>query len=326
MGNRVVDEINRVTAVTPGALTALALLSQPLRGIAHAELVDLCAKLLMQLSTVGARVPPTALTASGQLRSQSIREAVDMFIRAELVAAHAPELGAAAVGRKKPAPAGDGALYSVIEEKRLALDTSKNIIVHFFVNRALVAVAMLMQPGPHPIGAVRERVQSLSRLFKFEFRFHADATFDTIFERTLAAMRADGIVAQSDGVIDSGAGSGGWPGTRWLEIYVAILKNFIEGYRVAARSLSNLVKGPVSQKEAVKRALAVGHRMYLAREISRREAVSKPLIENAYLAFADQGYLEARNGKLELAASFASLDAVKAIEGRIANFLGEAGP
>ena len=38
------DEINRVTAVTPGALTALALLSDRRRGIAHEELVERCRK------------------------------------------------------------------------------------------------------------------------------------------------------------------------------------------------------------------------------------------------------------------------------------------
>jgi glycerol-3-phosphate O-acyltransferase len=63
--------------------------------------------------------------------------------------------------------------------------------------------------------------------------------------------------------------------------------------------------------------------MYLAGEVARREAVSKPLFENAYLAFADQGYLQTKNGKLELAASFATLEAVKAIEGRVATYLGE---
>ena len=42
LGNRVMDEINRVTAVTPGALTALALLSDRRRSVAHEELVERC--------------------------------------------------------------------------------------------------------------------------------------------------------------------------------------------------------------------------------------------------------------------------------------------
>ena len=35
LGNRVMDEINRVTAVTPGALTALVLLTHTRRGLPH---------------------------------------------------------------------------------------------------------------------------------------------------------------------------------------------------------------------------------------------------------------------------------------------------
>lgn len=325
LGNRVMDEINRVTAVTPGALTALGLLCQPHRGIAHDELVELCNKLLTQLSAVGARVPPTALAPDGRLRSDAIREAVELFVRAELVVAHAPELGGSP-RHKRAVPVGPGALYSVVEDKRLALDMSKNIIVHFFLERALMAVALRMERGPHPRAAVRERVLSLSRLFKFEFRFHADATFDAILERTVHAMIDDRILVEDGEEFRIGSGADGWDGERWIDTYASILKNFLEGYRIAARSLSQLVKGAATQKDAVKRALATGHRMYLAGDVSRREAVSKPLIENAYLAFADQGYLQTKNGKIELSASFASLEAVKAIEGRIATYLGEVAP
>ena len=49
LGNRVMDEINRVTAVTPGALTALVLLTHSRRGIPHEELVDRARRLLSVL-------------------------------------------------------------------------------------------------------------------------------------------------------------------------------------------------------------------------------------------------------------------------------------
>ena len=44
--NRAMDEINHITAVTPGALTALALLSDRRRSITHEELVERCQKLV----------------------------------------------------------------------------------------------------------------------------------------------------------------------------------------------------------------------------------------------------------------------------------------
>ena len=77
--------------------------------------------------------------------------------------------------------------------------------------------------------------------------------------------------------------------------------------------------------EAKKRALTAGNRMFFAGEIERREAVSKPVIENAYSALLDHGYVVQQvDGKLGLAESFKNPKAVKAIEGRIAVYLGEA--
>ena len=71
----------------------------------------------------------------------------------------------------------------------------------------------------------------------------------------------------------------------------------------------------------MKRAIGIGERMFLAGELFGREAVTGPVIENAFLAFADQGYLGRADGKYVLAESYASADAVRVIEGRIASWL-----
>ena len=60
--------------------------------------------------------------------------------------------------------------------------------------------------------------------------------------------------------------------------------------------------------------------MFLQGEITCSEAVSQPVIVNAYDAFVDAGYLLRRAGKLELAETFASPEAVGSIEKRIAAF------
>ncbi len=90
-----------------------------------------------------------------------------------------------------------------------------------------------------------------------------------------------------------------------------------------ARGLSVLLKNSQGAKELVKKSLAVGNRMFFSGDISRREAVSKPLLENAISSFLDQGYLARVDGKLELSESFQSQKAVATIESRIALFLGE---
>jgi len=316
LGNRVMDEINRVTAVTPGALTALTLLSHEQRGIGHDELVEHCAKLLSVAEGLGARTSQTLRTASGTLRPEALREACQMFIDADVVEIQFLEDPSAA-GKQ----AGPGATYSVLRNKRLSLDTSKNIIVHFFVERALVAMALLTAPHPQSGGGagrasfawVRERVQALSKLFKFEFRFRADAPFEAIFEDTVQAMANAGEVIRDGEQLLQGPGHDGWSGHLWLRTYASILQNFIEGYYVAARALELLEKSPLAEKELTKKALALGHRLFLEGAIERAEAVSKTIVQNAFQAFIDHGYLTVRDTKLDLADGMASREAFSAV-------------
>jgi glycerol-3-phosphate O-acyltransferase len=307
--------------VTPGSLTALALLSDERRSLSHEELLQRCRHLLRVLTEMKARLTPRT-AADGELREQAISEAVQMFVDAELLETHRP--GDFPPDRERRSHrAGVGALYRVPERKRIELDVSKNIIVHFFVERALLSIAALMPPGPEiALDTVRERTRELSELFKHEFRLNGNGAFGETFDATLAAMQSRGeIEVYADGRLDLGGGRDGWSGLVWLRTYAAILRNFLEGYRVAARGLSVLLRGPLPEKELLKRALALGHRMYLSGEIERHEAVSKPILQNALLAFKDEGYVQLREGKYSLTASFDSPDAVRAIEGRVAGYL-----
>ena len=100
-----------------------------------------------------------------------------------------------------------------------------------------------------------------------------------------------------------------------------IVRNFIESYRIAARTTRVLTKGALLEKDLVARALRVGEQMFLGGEIERSEAVSRPTLENAFAAFVEQGYLQRREGKLALADSFASDEAAETIEARVASYL-----
>lgn len=319
LGNRTMDEINRVTAVTPGALTALALLSDRRRSVAHEELIQRCRHLLQVLIDAGARVTERTAT-QGQLREDALAEVIEMFVEADLLEAHDTDV--LGTGERRRHRTGSGTLYRVPERKRLELDTTKNHVVHFFVERALVAIAVLMPPAkPVPMQVVHDRVQHLSRLFKHEFRFRADLPFEAILEETLVAMEKAGEIRRTDDGIVRGDGRQGWTGHVWLRTYASILRNYVEGYRVAARSLGSLVRGPMAEKDLVKRGLSVGNRMFLSGEVELREAVCKPLLENAFQAYREEGYLLSEGGKYSLTDSFASDAAVSAIEGRIAGYL-----
>ncbi|HEY6461555.1 MAG TPA: hypothetical protein VIY73_15415, partial [Polyangiaceae bacterium] len=237
----------------------------------------------------------------------ALREAIELFSRAGHLQTHS---------------VGDDVIYVVPPEARLSLDLAKNVIMHFFAPRALVANALLAAPGaPIAQETVRERVLALSRLFKHEFTFRAGAKFETIFDEEIAAMEADGeltrvVLRPSEGA--AGLVPRGKDGEEQVELYAALLENFLEGYRVAARGLGALLKGPLAPKDVVKRAIPTGERMFLAGEIARREAVNGPLLENAYASFVDQGYLARQSGKIALTESYESAGAVATIEARIA--------
>ncbi|HEV8551412.1 MAG TPA: 1-acyl-sn-glycerol-3-phosphate acyltransferase [Polyangiaceae bacterium] len=319
LGNRVMDEINRVTAVTPGSLTALVLLTHRQRGLSHEELLTRAERLLGVLRGLGARTSPALRTDTGALRRESIREAVQMFADTELVEIHLPAQDNGT--RRRDVLAGSGAHYVVPESKRLSLDTSKNVIVHFFVERALVALALLSSSTTELV-AVRERVRALSRLFKFEFRFRADSPFEAIFEDTCRSMAETGELDTSAGACAPGPGHDGLTGRDWLELYAGILVSFVDGYRVAARALVLLERSALPEKELVRKALAIGGEMFLAGAIERREAVSKPMLKNAFQAFVDHGFLLHRDD-FQLTPDHASAEAVRAIEQTIAGYLPE---
>lgn len=305
LGNRVMDEINRVTSVTPGALTAMALLSEDHRSVKESSVVEICRRLLLVLERLGARVSSAMLGAGGDLRHGSIRESLQMFVEAQL-------LDASDVASESGTPVEP--TYSIVESKRIQLDTSKNIIVHFFVERGLIASAFDRDEAgitlPTSISTVRERVRYISRVFKHEFRFRADAPFEDIFEKTLQALVSDGHLSRDGDVLNVGVGENGWTGDEWLRTYRSILVAFFEGYFVAARSLEKLLGGPASEKDALKAALALGHALYLAEEVSRRESISKPVLLNAYHSLSELGYLRSRSGKLEVQEAYHSRDAL----------------
>ena len=324
---RVMNEINRVTAITPSALVAAALLTHDRRGIGHAELVEACERFARILQGRSARFTPSAVDASGVLRHASIREACELFQRAGHVETHHPGVP---VGERARRDDDGDRVYVVPDVARLSLDIAKNLMVHFFVTRAMITTPLVAHAanasvteraeGPGLLRAhLEEQAQALSRLFKHEFQFRADATFETIFAETIDAMVADGELELHEGrILLSGNDD---EGRERAVLYYRMIRSFLEGYRIAARACTALLKGALAPKELVKRAIGIGERMFLAGELFGREAVTGPVIENAFLAFADQGYLGRADGKYVLAESYASADAVRVIEGRIASWL-----
>ncbi len=297
-------EINRVTVVTPASLVATALLVHRRRGMAHSELVEIAGRLLEMLDALGARIAGTIRDGTGGVRDDILREAVSLFLDGKLLTRH---------------DTGDEAIYAVPEERRIGLEYYKNTILHFFVPSALIASALVVS-GHQPIsvGTLRERVRQLSRVFKYEFMYRADATFGEIFDDALAHMLEVGELERIADHVRPAEG----PLALRLPLYREMLRTYFESYRLAARASKVLLEETTSRKDWIKRALALGQRMYLAGEIEQRESLSKSRLEGALLALRDHGLVRfAQNDGLRAGAQMRDEGDVREAEQKLAAFL-----
>ncbi|NOY92712.1 MAG: hypothetical protein GXP55_16100 [Deltaproteobacteria bacterium] len=267
LAHRVSHEIDRVTVVTPAALMASALLVHRKRGISRGELTQTAQELVEALAARGARVATPILDAEGRLRDDTRDQALALFLDARLVSTPGE---------------GEEPIYAIADERRIALEYYKNNILHFFVASAVIATPVMRSASNCvALEELREAARRLSRLFKYEFMYRADAPFDEIFEESLARMVKDGELRRGDDGIGLGKRGGR------VALYASMLHTYVESYRLALLALAPGEEP--TKREWVKRALTLGQRLYLAGEIELRESISKPRLLTALTALRDHG-------------------------------------
>ncbi len=303
LAHKVMYSINEVTVVTPAALVATALLSHRKRGMTKSALIDTCGDLLSTLATMGARIAHQLRIGDGRIREDTIEEALRLFIDARLIIAH---------------DTGPEPIYTIDSERRIALEYYQNTTIHFFVPNALIASALLVDREEWAsIARLNDRVQQLSRLFKHEFIFRTDATFDQIFQEALKAMELAGEVEIRDGKVQATEGVR----RQRLERYATMLQTFFESYLLALRGAEIALDGPIPKKDWYKRTLALGQQMYLAGEIERRESLSKLKLETAVQALQDYELIQVNGDTLERGIGVESVADLHALEPKLTGFL-----
>lgn len=283
---RVIDQINRVTMVTPSALVASAFLCHPRSGIGAAEFQQRCGSLIPALRQENARFAKSLLDPSGELRQETLSATLDLFLRWKFLVREG---------------SGPDAHYAVPDERRLALEYYKNNVLHFFVARALIST-IVVTGNPRGITrpALSEAVQELSRLFKHEFFYQADATFDENFQDQFEKMVNLGELVEEDQMVKAAPTEAG----ARVQLYGNMIRTYFESGRLATRAVSLLNLGPVPKSIWVRKTLSLGRRMYLTGELKLSESLSKHRLENALLALRDRKVVRAGPGDvLELVAS-----------------------
>ncbi len=275
IGYEVVMSINRVSVVTPFALTSAGLLSHDRRGISHDELREILYEFYEYL--VYRKV---GLAATFANREKAINDALGLFVDAGLIS----RMG---VEEDEDADV-DETVYSLEDNKRLNLEYYKNNILHYFLPLSFVATSMLSYPSDViSLNQIMEDYQFLKRLFWHEFIFDDRQDDSREVNEALSYLHDRGMVTLQS--VTEGA---------WLEIkgrgrtqlqhFAGLIENYLESYWVVIRGCAYLRKGPRSEREWTKNIMKLGTRMYRKGEIRRSEALSQGNYQNAMAFLVEQ--------------------------------------
>lgn len=189
----------------------------------------------------------------------------------------------------------DGAqrVYRISPARELAAAFYRNVIIHWFVNRAIIELALVAvaeTPGRgDPVGAALAEALRLRDMLKFEFFFADKAEFEAELRSEIDLIaptwRADdGAVLAT--VAASLAASGGLLADR-------ILRSFVEAYWIVADRLVAAGWAEVAEETMVASCLRVGRQYLMQRRIVSGEAVSAELFKTGLKLAANRGLLDA---------------------------------
>jgi glycerol-3-phosphate O-acyltransferase len=293
LAHRIVWGINRVTAVTPTALTACALLATGRRGIVRRELLAQAEFLMERARVGGGRLSAAVTDERGQLDVEALDRALDLLARDGDIEVRQGG-GSGAYDIKSGRPLDE--IYTVPDERRPRLTYYRNNAIHLFVADGQVALALAGARGLIDLEQLRARTLRLSRLLKLEFTYRVGETFEAIFDATLAGLKSAGLVVEDLEGVHAAAGQ-----AAQLALLAGQVTDFVESYLIAARGLEYLAT-PMSEKDFTRRVHDLGEKMFYTGEVRRREACQRANYTNALAYFRERGLVIKKDDKLQLAA------------------------
>ncbi|MBA2763738.1 MAG: glycerol-3-phosphate 1-O-acyltransferase, partial [Thermoleophilaceae bacterium] len=249
------EGINRVTPVTGGSLVTFALLGATERALTFEEVERVIAPLLDYAERRGLPGPLEELRYA-----PALRRALDVLCEAGVATCF--DGGSEPVWSIPPGAHHPAAFY-------------RNAAIHWFVNRALVELA-LVGLGDRPVGGEAldtawEDALGLRDLIKFEFFFATKARFLEELQEELALLgvevgeqdppRADEVLARADELLAN-----------------RVLRSFLDAQLVVARELAGRDPRTAWDRDGfIKCCLGMGRQQLLQGRIRSPDSVSKEL-------------------------------------------------
>ncbi len=266
-------EANRVTPLTVSSVMCLILLGTAPRGVTAAELLATIGAVKEWAQARGVRLSKELESADDRALSAT----VDTLVESGLLTRY---------------EAGSENVYSIDPAKHPMASYYRNIIVHHFLDRAMIEIALFQlrdADSGDATAAFWAQVDRLRDLFKFEFfyppRDEHHAAIEAELERidpTWAKRLASGdrgvaqLIRRCQPVVGH-----------------AVLLSFAEAYSVVADLLSRAAPGEAVDDKAIEAAaLAEGKQAYLLRRISSEAAIGKLLFANGLSLMRHMGLAE----------------------------------
>jgi glycerol-3-phosphate O-acyltransferase len=278
----VMYRIGQVTPITPIALVSLALLA--LHGIA-ASAQRLAEETARMVEFARARHLP--LTEDFDLDDPArVGVILDWLAEHDNVSSHE------ALGRR---------VFWLDDDQMIRISYYRNMVVHFFVDRALAEMALrsAAEAGEDRPEPVRETLLAFRDLLKFEFFFPEKDEF-------LAKVEAD-IAIDVPGWVQVLAASGagdvraklGRPLAHWA------LLPFLDAYQVVGDELEAL-RGKFDEKSFLRACLARARMYRIEQRLVSGESASQALFKSALALASNRGLVEQTEGVSARRARFAA--------------------
>lgn len=264
----VMYRIGRVTPMTPIAVASIALLSARGKARTAEELAEECARLV---DFIKARDLPTT-------ESLDLASATTVTGILDWLAEHGNVSSHSAVGRR---------VFWLDDEQMIRISYYRNVVVHFFVNRAIAEIALtsMIDRGDRSPDSVEERMLALRDLLKFEFFFpdkdeflgavSADIEVDVPdWRTTLETAGPLGVLAKM-----------GEPVAYWA------LLPFLDAYQIVGDELEALT-GPFKEKEFLNACLARARLYRIEERLFSGESASQVLFKTALALAGNRDLIE----------------------------------
>lgn len=272
---RIINAINQTSLITPHALVSSALVTTSRRGISMAEFQEVCRMFYDYLDIHGVSFSHTlrsyAATIEGTLHDLERSKFIGTL--------------------KDEDEDLEEEVFTIEDSKRHALEYYKNSMIHFMLPASFVSTSILAQQTfRFSIAQIQEDFAFMKDFFKFEFVYDNEVGNEELVEKVLATFEKMGWLHRQ--------GEGDQPytlahqGHKAAQAFHSLIRNYFEGYWLVLRAVRYLHKKSYTEKDFMKKVLALGQKTLKLELIERPESISKIMFQNAVKYYVEKGVIE----------------------------------